>query len=138
MSVKAIRAALESAVATWAAAQTPAVPVQYQNVAYTPAIGTRYLRTFTIPAETENPSLGDAHRRYTGILQANLYMPDGNGSGTGETLADSLLTYFARGESFTISGVTVRILQSPSVNPALNDNGWYIVPVAIRYQADIF
>lgn len=135
---KAIRTALETALNTWAAAQSPVVPIAYQNVGYTPAIGTLYVRASMIPAETQNPSLGDAMKRYTGIMQLNIYGKDGNGSGANETVSDSLLSYFARGESFVSGGVTVRILQSPSINPPLNDAGWYITPVAIRYQADVY
>lgn len=136
MSVKSIRQALEVALGTWATDNN--IAVSWQNVAYTPIIGTKYIRASLLPAETQNPSLGDNHKRYEGIFQLLLCLPDGNGSYDTDTLADSLLNYFARGQSFTVSSVTVRILESPSVNPSFADAGWYTTPVSIRYTADIY
>lgn len=136
MSVQAVRQALEVAFNTWATANN--VDIAWQNRPYTPAINTMYVRATMLPAETLNPSLGDDHRRYVGILQLLIYAPDGNGSGASEALADTLLTYFKRGESFTISSVLVRILDSPSISGGFNDNGWYVTPVSVRYQSDIY
>jgi hypothetical protein len=136
--IKKIRQALETALNTWASAQSPAVPVAWQNRAYTPTLGARYVQANILPAETENPSLGDDHKRFIGIFQVLIYSPDNKGAGDAETLAESLFTTFARGESFAASTVTVRILDSPSVLPSFNDNGWYVLPVSIRYQSDIY
>jgi hypothetical protein len=137
MSVKSVRQALEVAVGTWSAANAN-FPIAWENVPYKPAQNTAYLRLNLLPAETENPSLGDAHKRYVGILQASIYLKEGNGTAAATTTADSLLNYFARGHSFTVGQIVVRVLNSPSINPALNVEGWYILPVSIRYQADVF
>lgn len=136
MSVKSIRQALEVALNTWATANT--TPIAWQNVPYKPSEGSVYVRASLIPAETLNPTLGDAFNRKIGIFQLLIYAKEGNGNSASETLADSLLTYFARGESFTAGSITVRILESPSISPAINDGGWYIVPVSVRYSVDIF
>ena len=136
MSHKAVRAALETALNTWATDNI--LPIAWQNRPYTPTVGTKYARAYLLPAETQNPSLGDTHKRLIGILQVSLYLPQGNGAGDAETLADSLCTAFARGQSYIASGVTVRVLDSPSVHPALDDTGWFVVPVDVRYQADIY
>lgn len=137
MSIKSVRQALEVAISAWSSANAN-FPIAYENVNYKPAQNTAYLRVNVLPAETENPSLGDAHKRYVGILQANIYLKEGNGTATASTTADSLLNYFARGESFTVGQIVVRVLNSPSILPALNADGWYILPVSIRYQADVF
>ncbi len=136
--IKKIRQALETALNTWASAQTPVMPVAWQNKAYTPTLGARYVQANILPAETGNPSLGDAHKRFIGIFQVLIYAPDNKGAGDAETLAESLFTTFARGTSFTASTVTVRVLDSPSVLPSFNDSGWYVLPVSIRYQSDIY
>lgn len=136
--IKKIRQALEVALNTWSAAQTPAVPVAWQNSAYTPTLGSRYVRANILPAETQNPSLGDDHKRFIGIFQILVYTPDDVGPGAAETIAESLFATFARGTSFTASGVTTRVLDSPSVLPSFNDDGWYVTPVSIRYQSDIY
>lgn len=136
MSVKSIRQALEVALNTWAT--TNSKPIAWQNVPYEPTEGTLYVRASILAAETQNPTLGDGHNRKIGIFQLLVYAKEGNGSSSAETVADSLLSYFARGESFTAGTVTVRILESPSIAPAINDGGWYIVPVSVRYTVDIF
>lgn len=96
------------------------------------------MRAALLPADTENPTLGDSFNRKSGIFQLLLYFPDGGGMGSSETLADSLLNYFARSESFTSGGIVVRMLESPSINPSFTDGGWLVTPVSIRYTADIF
>lgn len=136
--IKKIRQGLEVALNTWASGQTPAIPVAWQNRAYTPTIGSRYVRANILPAETQNPSLGDDHKRFIGIFQILVYTPDDVGAGAAETIAESLFTTFARGTSFTASSVTTRVLDSPSVLPSFNDDGWYVTPVSIRYQSDIY
>jgi len=133
-----IRQALETALNTWSLDQSTVVPIAWPNKSYTPTIGTKYIKANILTAETENPSLGDDHKRYPGIFQLLLYMPDNKGSGDATRLADNLCEEFKRGKSFTASTVTVRILNSPSVLPSFNDNGWYVLPVSIRYQSDIF
>lgn len=135
MSQKAIRAALEVALNTWAT--TNGVALAFENRAYTPTTGTKYARVFLLPAETQNPSLGTNHKRLIGIFQVSLYMPFGNGPGAGETLTDSLTTTFKRGTSFTSGSVVVRVLDDSSVAPALQEDGWNVIPVSVRYQADI-
>jgi hypothetical protein len=136
--IKKIRQALETALNTWASAQTPVIPVALQNKSYVPVIGNRYVQVNILHAETQNPSMGDAHKRFTGIFQVLIYAKDKTGAGEVETIAESLFTTFARGQSFTASTVTVRILDSPSISPSFNDNGWYVLPVSIRYQSDIY
>lgn len=136
MSVKTIRQALEVALNTWATANN--VTIAWQNFEFKPTINTTYIKASILPAETENPTLGDGHNRKQGIFQLLICSKDGTGMASAETLADSLLNYFSRGESFTVSGITVRILESPSVNPAFNDEGWLILPVSIRYTVDLF
>lgn len=137
MSIKSVRQALEVAVGAWSTANSN-FPVAWENVGYKPIQGTGYLRASLIPAETENPSLGDTHKRYVGILQANIYVKEGDGTATALIKADSLLNYFARGQSFTVGSIVVRILNSPSISTSVNADGWYILPVSIRYQADVF
>lgn len=136
MSVKSIRQALEVALNTWAIANNTVI--SWQNIPYKPTEGTSYVRASLIPAETLNPTLGDSFNRKIGIFQLLVYVKEGIGNAAAETLADSLLNYFARGESFVANSITVRILESPSVSPALNDGGWYILPVSVRYSVDIF
>lgn len=138
MTQPRIRAALESRLATWAAAQSPALAVAWQNVAFTPAAGTRYLRATLLPAETQNPIAGAAHRRLIGLLQVDVVSPAGAGMGGEESLADLICAEFRRGTTLTQSGLQIVMDYSPSIGPAQIDEGWTFLPVSIRYRADDF
>lgn len=138
MTQPRIRTALESRLNTWAAAQSPAVPVAWQNAAYTPTTGSRYVRAALLPAETQNPIYGALHRRLVGLLQVDVVAPTGTGMAASEALAESLCTQFRRGTTLTQDGLTVVMDYSPSIGPALIDEGWVALPVSIRYRADDF
>ena len=71
-------------------------------------------------------------------MQVSLYVPDGSGPGAAETLVDSLVLSFKRGQSYASGSVTVRILETPSPGAGSNENGWYVVPIFIYYTADIY
>lgn len=138
MTQPRIRTALESRLNTWAAAQSPAVPVAWQNVAYTPTTGTRYVRASLLSGETQNPIYGPLHRRLIGILQVDIVAPTGTGMAASEALAESLCTQFKRGTTLTQSGLQIIMDYSPSIGPAQIDEGWVFLPVSIRYRADDF
>lgn len=133
MSIKKIRDALEGQLATLVGT----VPVAWENKQFSPKIGTAYLRVNLLPAQTQNPSFGGVHNRETGILQVMVTFPSGNGSAAAAAWVETIRDGFARGSSFTSSGVTVRILRQPSVGAALQTGDWFAIPVSITYQADI-
>nr|WP_295383550.1 DUF4128 domain-containing protein [Pseudoxanthomonas sp.] len=138
MTQPRIREALETRLNTWAAAQSPAVPVAWQNVAYTPTTGTRYVRASLLSGETQNPIYGALHRRLIGMLQVDIVAPTGTGMAASEALAESLCTEFKRGTTLTQDGLTVVMDFSPSIGPAMIEGGWVMLPVSIRYRADDF
>jgi hypothetical protein len=138
MSLIAVRGALESALNDWSLLQLPVIKISYENTDFNPVINESFIKCFLIPADTDNPSLGDDHKRYYGIFKVLIYVPESGGTNLGNTIANSLFAKFERGSSFTLSGITVRILRSPSINPALYDDGWYVLPISIQYQSDIY
>lgn len=133
MSQTIVRKAFESRLKAWADAQTPAIPVAWQNVAFTPPAG-RYARAFLLPATTESLTLDKAHRKYEGILQVSLCMVIGTGSGVVEALVSSLDAYFD--DHFTEDGLRIYLLSPMSAAPALQDGDRYVVPVSASYRAD--
>lgn len=50
MSNKLCRQAIETRLATWAAARVPALPIAFENAPFTPVTGATYLRAFLLPA----------------------------------------------------------------------------------------
>jgi len=135
MSNKIIRAALESRLKTWAQAQSPPIPIAYQNVAFTPPNQARYLRAFLLPAETRSDLPGTS-RNYMGIFQISICIPDGSGSGAAETILADLEALFPVALTIESAGTKIFITRPVSASPAMNEPGWFVLPTSIRYRAD--
>lgn len=133
MSLSLVRAALETALN----AILPALATAWQNVKYDPVPGTPYQAVYLLPAEPENPTMGDTFHRERGIFQVSLFYPLLAGPGAAETRAELIRTAFYRGASFTSGTVTVRIDRTPEVGQGRADEDRWHVPVKIRYFAEI-
>lgn len=136
MSNKIIRAALESRLKTWAQAQSPPIPIAYQNVAFTPPSQARYLRAFLLPAETRSEDVPGETRTYMGIFQVSICIPDGAGAGAAETILADLETLFPVALRIESAGVSINIPRPVSASPAMNEPGLFVLPASIRYRAD--
>lgn len=109
----------------------------WENVSFDPPVGI-YQKAFILPANTSNPTYGDNLKRETGIFQVSIYAPSGNGSGLALDRAEIIRDWFSRGLSLVNDSVTVRILRTPSIAPAIQDEKNYIIPVSIPYFCDVF
>lgn len=136
MSQQKIRAAYESRLATWAAARTPALRVQYENVPFTPVQGETFLRAYLLPAKTANLDVQGALTVWTGVFQVSVYAPINGGSGAALGIADELAALFVPNARLTQAGLTVQQVTPCSVAPALQDATNYVVPVSFQYRAD--
>lgn len=134
MSIAKVRAALETRLGTL----TPALPTAFENAAFTPVAGTPYQRVFLLPATPDNEVLGCDYYREIGILQVSLYYPVNGGPGTAQARAQLLRTHFKRGTTMTSGGVTTTVSATPAIAPAFVDGDRYVIPVSIRYRAEIF
>lgn len=135
MSDALIRAAFESRLATWAAAQTPAIPVAFENVAFTPPAG-RYLRAFILPATTISLTLDRLHRQRKGVFQVSIVMPIGTGPGAAQTIAAALDTLFPLTTPMVQGSQRIHLITPMSAGPAIQESDRYTVPVSAQYQAD--
>ena len=133
MSQTLIRRALETAINTWAAANSQ--PVQWQNVVLDPEPAA-YIRVFLLPAQTEAPDIQQAGRSYSGLLQVSIVRPIGEGPAAAEALATSLSS--AIGMRQASGGVTVELLQPLSPAAAINEPGRYVVPCSASYSATVY
>jgi hypothetical protein len=132
MSDTLIAQAFESTLKTWADAQTPAIPVAWENVEFNPPAG-RYAYAHLIPNEAKHLYFDGSGRARQGIFQVMFYMPNGTGAGAVRSLVDSLDAAF----SITITAGGLRIwLTSPfSAAPALPHPDRFVVPVSATYRA---
>lgn len=131
MSISIVRAALESRLATWAAAQSPPLPIAFQNVAFTKPDSTPYLECFLIPNSPMNNAVSGTRVSLYGLFQVNVWTPGGTGMGAPEQLAGAIVKLFPIIPKFG----DVSVEQTPSVNAQKPDaSGWGITPVLIKYR----
>jgi hypothetical protein len=134
MSDALLRAAFESRIKAWAAAQTPPLPIAYQNVPFDPPPG-RYAACYLLPSATQSDTLNGEHRRRIGVFQVSLCMPIGAGSGEATQLAASLDAMIAP-PYIEHGALRVFILAPMSQAPAIQSTDRYIVPISCTYRCD--
>lgn len=136
MSNKLCRRAIESTLAPWAAAHSPALPVAWENVPFTPPAGT-YLRGFLLPAATAGIDLAGAGRTFRGIYQVSVVCPINTGPGAAESIADELATLFPLNLRITVSGLTLQVVTPVTAAQGAQDATNYVLPVSFGYRADL-
>lgn len=134
MSHKRVRAALESRLNTWGTNNN--VPIVFDNVANSNTQPI-FITSNLIPAETQNPSMGVLHERFTGTFRVLVRHQNlGKGMGASETYAESIQDFFQRGLMLTASGLNIWIENTPSIRSQFIDGMYIIIPVDIPYRAD--
>lgn len=133
MSYKTVRMLLEQRLANLPSG----LPTAWENTAYDPVVGTPYQRASLLPAQTEQPTLGDGFRREVGLMQVSLYFPENEGPGAAMTQAEAIREHFARGTTLINGSVRVVIERTPSIGLAFPDGGFYALPVSIDFFADV-
>lgn len=136
MSNTKIRAEFETRLKQWADAQTPKVPIAFQGAAFTkPADGSPYLEAYLIPGTTLNKTVDAKRKTYIGLFQVNCWAQSGKGMGQIEALSQKVIDLFPVLPK--IGAVSVE--QTPSADrQSLDDSGWLVVPVTIKYRMETF
>ena len=134
MSDRSIRALFEGRLNTWATARTPALPVAWENLNFTPPAGT-YLRAFVLRGDTTSKDLAGALRNRIGIFQINIVAAAGAGAGPAEAIAADLEALFPNNLQLTQGGFTVQVITPLRVRNGMPDDR-YTLPVDLQYRAD--
>lgn len=137
MSDALIRRAFEATLKTWADAQTPAIPVAWENVEFSQPAG-RYLRAFLLPATTTSADLGRVNRRYAGVFQISVVMPTGTGAGAASAIVASLAALFSPAAPIVVSTLSVWPSQPLSAGPAIPEPDRFVIPCSVPYLADTY
>lgn len=116
----------------------PTLATAYENQTYTPVTNTPYQQLNLVPAQPENPTLGDAYSREIGFYQVGLYYPIGNGANVARTRAELTAEQFKRGTSMTEGGQTILVTNTPTISPAQVIENRYVIFVTIFYRAEVF
>ena len=133
MSLATVRIALEKKLATL----TPAVSIAYENTAFTPVAGTPYLKVNLLPNTPNNDTMGQAVYFERGIFQVTACYPLNAGTAAAGLKAQAIRNHFKRGVTMVESGITVIVMKTPNIAPALVDADRYSIPISIEYQAQI-
>ncbi len=130
--VENVRAALETALN----AISPAIATVYESTDYTPVSGTAYQKVFFRFATPVNIEWGSRHQE-VGYMQVDLLYPALVGTATANTRIELLRSTFSRGSSFVSSGVTVNIINTPSIKGGNIEADRWVVSVIINFSAQI-
>jgi hypothetical protein len=131
MTQRTIRLEVEAKVKAWAAAQSPAIPIVYENVAFTKPDST-FIELYIIPATTVNQTVSAARKTLTGLIQFNIYTKEGVGTKKSEDLAQALIDLFP----VVPKTGTVSIEQTGSIMNTLYEAQWLVTPVRFRYRQE--
>lgn len=132
------RSELEGKLIAFCAAQTPPIPMAMQGGAFIkPADGSRYVQSWMLAPTKTNPTVEGTRERVRGMMQINIYCPDGKGTKAIETLAAQIAAMYpmAPKELFT----EVSIEQSAQTGQIFNDlDGPYLcVPITVKYRQEL-
>ncbi len=133
MSIVLVRSALEVALA----AMSPALSTAWENADFDPVIGTPYQRVHLLPAPPVNPEMGGHLHTEQGIFKIVLSYPLEAGPAPASSRAELIRATFYRGRSFTASGVTVFVQNTPEISSGRAEADRWEVPVNIRFFAHI-
>lgn len=133
MSIVLVRSALQAKLD----GMSPSLNTAWENVDYVPVVGIPYQAAYVMPAEPDNPTMGDDYYREQGIFQISLFYPIQVGTAVAEARAELIRTTFKRGVSMTSGTVTVRINKTPEISPGKVDGDRWHIPVKISWFAGI-
>ncbi len=113
----------------------PTMPIAWENTPYTPTIGITYFQVWLMPAETDLMTLGQSPwLMRQGIFQVSVFAPIGIGFGVAKGKAAEIIAAFKSSTSFVYNGLSVTIEKSWVSGGIIEDDGWYHIPVSIRYR----
>lgn len=140
MTIAAIQSLLNAKLATFAAAQSPALTVAYENKDYTPATpAVPYLRCFLLPATPQASALGlNALDRVRGIYQVDILGLPNTGWSAATAIGDKLRTHFKPGTQLVGAGAyagTTVTCESVALSPAMTEDTRYKISVSITFYA---
>lgn len=127
----AIRAAFTTKLLTY-----PSVPsIAWENVPFTPVIGTAYIKPVLLPGEPLQAEIGtNGINRHYGIFQISIFAPAGKGISTISSLRDGLIDHFKRGTVLTYDGIATRIIKAYP-GQMLQETDYIHQPISIQFMA---
>lgn len=134
MSNSIVRSTLESRLVAWAAAQSPATLIAFENKTFakpavTPATPP-WVECKLIPNQPFSRDTTATRETFIGFFQVNVWAPSNKGMGQAEAVAYSISQAFPVVPK--VGGVSIE--KPPKVGSPLQDSGWIIVPILVSYR----
>lgn len=133
-----IEASIQAALFARAAALvlSPAHPVSWPNVNFTPPASKKYLRVTHFPNTTDSGFVSNTSTdEHKGILQITVCAPLNSGESAARDIAGLVVEHFPKGMPLYSDGVKVRIAKRPDVASKITTDTEIQIPVSIRYEA---
>lgn len=133
-SLNDVRSAIEGRIAT-ELAKSPAYPVSYQNVPFTPPNNSAWLQVQirfgdNAYATLQGPSTG--FNRQNGTLVVNIFTPVGTGSGANLTIAERVKDLFDRAK---FSSIIFDPVTGPAAVAAAAPEAFYQTQLTATFEA---
>lgn len=133
MSLLAVRAALETALA----AMAPSLATAWENSSFSPVVGTPYQHVHLLMARPARVEASGTWSRAQGYLQIDLKYPLNAGPAPAAARAKLIQDTFPDASTFTASGVTTHIEGEAEVMPGRTEADRYVVTVKVYFYANI-
>ena len=131
MSNTIIATYFETILKTFADAQSPPLLVAYEAVPFTKPT-TPWLQCYLLPVATKDVDINGTRKRYRGIFQVTLWVPDGKGTKVEEILTDQIIALYP-----LLPKGAVSVEATPSAHRAMTDTtGWRGVPIDVPYRLE--
>lgn len=129
-----IRQEIESAVAAFANAQSPPIPIAYEGVAFTKPSGP-YLEILFLDSSAMNATVDASRIRKYGIVQISCYVLDGRGMKELDALTDNIIALFPVNDKGLYT--TFSVEQPPNASPPMGDTKFRMAAVRVKYRQEI-
>ncbi|MDF2797516.1 MAG: hypothetical protein K0R85_260 [Devosia sp.] len=114
---------------------SPAHPISWPNVSFTPPASKRYLRVSHLPNATERLFINSGGKhRHQGILQVMVCAPLNSGEAAAMEIAGLMADHFPVDHQLGGDGLQVRIPKRPNVAAAMIADTELQIPVSIAYE----
>jgi hypothetical protein len=127
-----IRSEIESRLYAYAQAQTPKIPVSYENVSFVKPNTGHYLEVYLLDTVAQSRGVSAKGVRETGMFQINCYTSVGAGMASVEALAAAVKALYP---VIPKTG-TVSIEAPLSASSAVVIDGFVCIPVTGRYRVE--
>ena len=114
---------------------SPALPIAWPNVPFTPPADHRYLRVQFVPNMANRVTIdSDGPHQHLGLLQVSVYWTKGQGEAAPRAVAAAIAAHFPCDLRLASGGLFVRITKRPDVRDMIVEVAAIQIPVMIDWE----